>query len=79
MIYDPFVNRYLGRPCPRRHDGWRYKRNNECCECVRLRVKRQRGEGKRPTIDGSSIYMRGEQAHGTEAVQGGSERPLHLR
>lgn len=70
-------NRFHGKPCTRGHDGWRYRRGRqECCECVRLRVLKQRRAGKRQRKDGVEIYVSfdkgsgGEQAHGgTETVQ----------
>lgn len=30
--------RYLGAPCYKGHDGWRYRRGGGCCTCHRLRV-----------------------------------------
>lgn len=32
------ARRYLGPPCYKGHDGWRYRRGGGCCECARIAV-----------------------------------------
>ena len=31
--------RYLGKPCKRGHAGWRWVRDNDCCDCDAARVR----------------------------------------
>lgn len=30
--------RYLGPPCYKGHDGWRYRRGGGCCTCHKIRI-----------------------------------------
>ena len=35
--------RYMGEPCRNGHLGWRYVRNDRCCDCELARIRRNRG------------------------------------
>lgn len=35
--------RYLGEPCVRGHLGWRYVRDDKCCDCALARIRLNRG------------------------------------
>lgn len=35
--------RYLGEPCLHGHVGWRYVRDDHCCDCLLIRIRRMRG------------------------------------
>ena len=32
------ARRYLGPPCYKGHDGWRYRRGGACCTCQKIRI-----------------------------------------